>query len=83
MYLWISGQVMSTLDSSATETNYNFDILDLVSVGTLLSWQRTAKVQIRLGGCAGYIFYDIKQSFAWRGSYTELKRPALSSSVRL
>ena len=66
---------------SATEASYSLGILNLASIGIILSRQRTTKVLIRLRGCAGWSAYLLfaygkkkkkqqkkKQVSSWRGS---------------
>ena len=61
------------LASSATENSYTLEILDLASIGIILSEQLTTKALIRLHWCTGWsapFFVRIwnKQIFSWRGS---------------
>ena len=57
---------------SATEASWSLGILDLASIGSILSKQQTAKVLIRLHGCAsflmmGYVLYTFYFIGVFRG----------------
>ena len=49
----VSDQLRLKPACSATETSLSLEILDLASIGTILSRQRTTKALIRLHGCTG------------------------------
>ena len=53
---------------SATETSKSLEILDLASIGIILSKQRTTKALIRLCGCAGWsapLLFPYSKSRFW------------------
>ena len=53
MSLGVCDQVRLKLACAATEASQSLEILDLASIGVILSRKRTTKMLIRLCGCAG------------------------------
>ena len=59
--------------SCSSVASWSLEILDIASIGIIVSKQRTIKTLIRLHGSAGgpvslLFAYSIKQVFLWRGS---------------